>query len=261
MTPTPNSDGLNDVDPDTLVRRFIDGELDRDDLQPALHRIADDAEAREVLQFEVTTLPALSSPRRSVPTGFADRTLDALPAKPSAEPEAAESTPSEPAPSLGERLRHWWEIWTTPQPVRIRPLAATAVLLAAAAGLWLLRPADPLEPAGPSSARSPSASPSATVQTANGPGDAQGATVWTRFVYTSDTADSVAVAGDFSDWEPIPLSPRRVNNQTVWTGLVPVSHGEHEYQFVVNGERWVTDPLAPVTRDDGFGAQNAVLKL
>src|SRR6056297_1732603 len=108
MTPTPNSDGLNDVDPDTLVRRFIDGELDRDDLQPALHRIADDAEAREVLQFEVTTLPELSSPRRSVPTGFADRTFDALPAKASAEPEAAESTPSEPAPSLGERLRHWW---------------------------------------------------------------------------------------------------------------------------------------------------------
>jgi 1,4-alpha-glucan branching enzyme len=82
-----------------------------------------------------------------------------------------------------------------------------------------------------------------------------------RFVYTSEAADSVAVAGDFSDWEPIPLSPRTVNGQTVWTGLVPVSRGEHEYQFVINGTRWVTDPLAPVTRDDGFGAENAVLKL
>jgi hypothetical protein len=52
-----------------------------------------------------------------------------------------------------------------------------------------------------------------------------------------------------------------VNGKTVWTGLVPVSRGEHEYQFVVDGEKWVTDPLAPVKEDDGFGAKNAVLKL
>lgn len=83
----------------------------------------------------------------------------------------------------------------------------------------------------------------------------------TRFVYTNDTADSVAVAGDFSDWAPIPLSPHTVNGETVWTGLVPVPRGEHEYQFVINGERWVTDPLAPDKQDDGFGAKNAVLKL
>jgi 1,4-alpha-glucan branching enzyme len=80
-------------------------------------------------------------------------------------------------------------------------------------------------------------------------------------MYTNNTADSVAVAGDFSQWSPIPLSPRTVNGETVWTGLVPVSRGEHEYQFVINGERWVTDPLAPVTRSDGFGAENAVLDI
>jgi 1,4-alpha-glucan branching enzyme len=86
-------------------------------------------------------------------------------------------------------------------------------------------------------------------------------TVWTRFVYMADDADSVAVAGDFSQWRPIPLSPHTVNGKTVWTGLVPVSRGEREYQFVVDGEKWVTDPLAPVKEDDGFGAKNAVLKL
>jgi 1,4-alpha-glucan branching enzyme len=80
-------------------------------------------------------------------------------------------------------------------------------------------------------------------------------------MYTNNTADSVAVAGDFSQWSPIPLSPRTVNGETVWTGLVPVSRGEHEYQFVINGERWVPDPLAPVTRSDGFGAKNAVLDI
>ena len=85
--------------------------------------------------------------------------------------------------------------------------------------------------------------------------------MWIRFRYANSTADSVAVAGDFSQWDPIPLSPRTVNGETVWTGLVPVSRGEHEYQFVINGERWVTDPLAPVKRSDGFGAKNAVLDI
>jgi hypothetical protein len=31
--------------------------------------------------------------------------------------------------------------------------------------------------------------------------------------------------------------------------------------FVVDGSRWVTDPLAPVQRSDGFGNKNAVLQL
>ena len=37
--------------------------------------------------------------------------------------------------------------------------------------------------------------------------------------------------------------------------------GQHEYMFVVDGERWVADPLAGRYVDDGFGAgrQNAVL--
>jgi len=82
-----------------------------------------------------------------------------------------------------------------------------------------------------------------------------------RFLYPDSAADSVAVAGDFSQWEPVPLSPRTVDGKTVWTGLVPVARGEHEYQFLINGNRWVTDPLAPVTRSDGFGAKNAVLNV
>jgi 1,4-alpha-glucan branching enzyme len=80
-------------------------------------------------------------------------------------------------------------------------------------------------------------------------------------MYTSSTADSVAVAGDFSQWRPVSLSPRTVNGETVWTGLVPVSRGEHEYQFVIDGQRWVPDPLAPIKRSDGFGRKNAVLEI
>jgi hypothetical protein len=31
--------------------------------------------------------------------------------------------------------------------------------------------------------------------------------------------------------------------------------------FIEDGQRWVTDPLAAQTRDDGFGRENAVLDL
>lgn len=82
-----------------------------------------------------------------------------------------------------------------------------------------------------------------------------------RFAYVSDEASSVAVAGDFTDWEPVALDAHTVDGKTVWSGLVPVAKGEHRYMFVLDGERWVNDPLAPVQRDDGFGHKNAVLTL
>lgn len=77
----------------------------------------------------------------------------------------------------------------------------------------------------------------------------------------SNAASSVAVAGDFSRWKPIPLSPRQVNGQTVWTAALSLPHGAHHYMFVLDGKHWVTDPLAPAHQKDGFGRTNAVLFL
>jgi len=31
--------------------------------------------------------------------------------------------------------------------------------------------------------------------------------------------------------------------------------------FVIDGETWVTDPAAPLSEEDGFGQQNAVLNI
>jgi hypothetical protein len=273
--------------PDTLVRRFIDGDLSDADVRDALHRIADDAEAREQLRFELEMTQELAASRGAgAPPDFAARTMDAV-----ADRAAGGTTDEdETSASLVDRLRRWWTAWTTPRPVRLRPVyAPVAVLLLAAAALWpALSPgptpstapnADPSNPPTaeptPSTASAPaeqpagrradrevraSASPAGSDRAVPAASDGEDV-VWTRFVFTSNDAESVAVAGDFSNWEPIPLSPRTVNGQTVWTGLVPVGRGEHEYQFVINGSEWVTDPLAPVKRNDGFGAKNAVLKL
>lgn len=234
-------------EPDILVQRFLDGDLSGVEAQEALHRIADDNEARELLQFELRMTQDLASSRSAQPPpDFADRTMNAL-------------GEAEVDHSLGERLRAWWTTVTTPVSLRLRPASALVTVLLVGIVAWMVWPSQP-EVAPVASTESPTAS---TVQqaTTQSSGQTSSEKVWIRFVYTASDADSVAVAGDFSQWEPISLSPRTVNGETVWTGLVPVRPGEHEYQFVIDGERWVTDPLAPVKRDDGFGAQNAVLKI
>ena len=236
---------MKNPDPDVIVRRFIDGDLPDEGVQAALHHIADDPEARSLLQFELRMTQDLAASRASQPApDFAARTVEQL--------DEAEAS----APSFTDRLHDRWDAITHPLvTIPVRPAHTMAALVLVAVISWLAWPpasTGPVPPSGPSS--------SASVQSA-ATGPSQSGVVWTRFVYTSGTADSVAVAGDFSQWEPIPLSPHTVDGKTVWTGLVPVSRGEHEYQFVIDGKRWVTDPLAPVQQDDGFGAKNAVLKL
>ena len=236
---------MNNPNPDTIVRRFIDGDLSDEEVRAALHHIADDPEARSLLQFELQMTQDLAASRAPQPApDFATRTAEQL--------DEAEASP----PVLARRLHDCWEAVTRPLvTIPVRPVHTVAILALVTAVGWLAGPLGPT-PSSPTSRSGSSASspPTATASSQAGP-------VLTRFVYTNDTADSVAVAGDFSDWAPIPLSPHTVNGETVWTGLVPVPRGEHEYQFVINGERWVTDPLAPDKQDDGFGAKNAVLKL
>lgn len=252
-------------DPDTLVRQYIDGDLPPNEEESALHAIARDEDARAVLRFEVQSVRTMTQRGGAAPKDFAARTMDAL-ATHAAATKSSDRAPAS-TPSVLDTLRRWWDAATRPRPVRIRPTTALATVLLASLVVWSAtalrtdRPAS-LPTTGPA-ASSPDPAQSNSIQAtrASQTAPTSSEVVWTRFVFTDPDAQSVAVAGDFSQWEPIPLSPRTVNGQTVWTGLVPVGRGEHEYQFVIDGSRWVTDPLAPVTRDDGFGAQNAVLKL
>ena len=98
------------------------------------------------------------------------------------------------------------------------------------------------------------------------PADGSGATaadpaleparVFVHFRLDAAEAQSVQLAADFTGWEPTYSL-----NETapgVWTVVVPVSAGVHQYAFVVDGDRWVADPLAPAV-DDGFGGSNSRL--
>lgn len=130
-----------------------------------------------------------------------------------------------------------------PRPLQVRPVAALALVLAVALGVTFWP-------------RSEGAPTAAAVATAGGE-----ATVYVQFVYAGSNAGSVSVAGDFNEWRPDDYLLSDPDGDGVWTGLFPVSPGVHKYMFVVDGQRWVTDPNAERTVDDGFGMRNAILSV
>lgn len=80
--------------------------------------------------------------------------------------------------------------------------------------------------------------------------------VLTQFLLNAPDAQQVSLAGDFTGWQPAHTMTR--SEPGVWTVVVPLDPGIHNYAFIVDGERWVADPNAPAV-DDGFGGLNSRL--
>src|SRR5205809_714199 len=82
--------------------------------------------------------------------------------------------------------------------------------------------------------------------------------IYVRFVLYAPGAKRVAVAGTFNQWDQnaAPLVPAGTSG--IWTTTLALPVGQHQYAFVVDGERWVADPGAPAV-DDGFGRRNSVV--
>ncbi len=201
------------------VKQLLDGELTLADLPPELR-----AEGEEALGLVagVDRTPVILSP-----------TLDAR----------VMATVRHHATS---RTRRVWRWLATPRDVelrlRVRPWAAWAGGLAAAAGLALLLTRPPARlPAGVVAAR-----------------DASPNVVFVRFVLYAPGAKRVAVAGTFNQWDQTaaPLVPAGTGG--VWSTTLALPVGQHQYAFVVDGRRWIADPAAPAV-DDGFGRRNSVL--
>ncbi|MEI6740468.1 MAG: isoamylase early set domain-containing protein [Gemmatimonadaceae bacterium] len=74
-----------------------------------------------------------------------------------------------------------------------------------------------------------------------------------------DAAQQVALVGDFNGWSASATPMVRRGPQGGWAAEIPLTPGRHEYAFVVDGRRWVIDPLAPQVPDAGFGPSNAVV--
>jgi hypothetical protein len=134
--------------------------------------------------------------------------------------------------------RSVWHRVLAPREIRIRVrpwLLAPALAVAAALVLWLGRPA---------TSATPGATPQMTV----------------RFVLVAPDAQRVSVAGSFNQWDPLATPLVRSGSGDLWTATLTLPAGQHQYAFVVDGDRWVPDPAAPAV-DDGFGRRNSVLAL
>ncbi|HOQ67700.1 MAG TPA: isoamylase early set domain-containing protein [Candidatus Atribacteria bacterium] len=67
---------------------------------------------------------------------------------------------------------------------------------------------------------------------------------------------TVAVAGEFSSWDPLPMN--RVNEEC-WKIQVELKPGKYQYGFLIDGEEWIADPASLRQVPDGFGKFNSVL--
>lgn len=225
------------------LHRYLDGELDREELPEDLRQEAG-AWDRLLTTFR-------SEAGRTAPPRLESRVFQEL--------------------GGARKERAWRRVWdwmVRPRTVRVSPAvgAAVAALLAVA---WL-RPWSGPEtggtgvPGGPTpsaerAAPGPSAAASAD-RAARGPSQPPAELVSVQFSLQAPGASTVHVAGDFSNWEPV-ARLQDPDGDGVWTGRVTLRPGVHEYMFVVNGTRWVTDPRAERYADDGFGHRNAVLAL
>jgi AMP-activated protein kinase-like protein len=134
-----------------------------------------------------------------------------------------------------------WRWFTAPS---VPPWGLAAAAAAAVLAVVLFRPASVVNPEEAS-----------LRETAAGP-----ESVYVRFVLSAPHAQQVALAGTFNRWDPKLTPLTRVDEQGTWMVTVPLTAGQHQYAFVVDGQRWVPDPTAPKV-DDGFGRKNSVVSV
>jgi len=147
---------------------------------------------------------------------------------------ALPNPPETRRPSLRERLAAL--LWT-PRQVAVRPAYAALTVAACLVLLWL----------------SGVGRRSALLLTPT-----QEARVFVQFRLDAENAMRVQLAGSFTDWQP-----RYELHQSapgIWTTMVPLPEGVHDYAFIVDGQRWVADPYSAQI-SDGFGGTNSRVTL
>lgn len=83
----------------------------------------------------------------------------------------------------------------------------------------------------------------------------------TQFVLVAPAAKSVAVVGDFNDWNMSAATPlTREAGDGVWWVTLPLAPGRYRYAYIVDGGTWRSDPDAPAA-DDEFGRPSSVVSI
>jgi len=214
-----------------LIDRYLDGELTEDEAEAFLDSLASDPQLEAELREHERLLSVGASLGAEGPSpDFTDRVMDHV---------RDAYAPSRRRPTVpGRAVLRWGLAW------------AAAAVLAFSLGRFT---------AGDRAVSVPREVPDVRVVASVPDGSGQLRLVRLVYVPSDPGVDRVAVAGTFNEWNPGRTEMQK--NGNVWTAQLLLPRDTYEYMFVVDGERWVTDPLAMETRDDGFGRENAVLDL
>ena len=225
-----------------LVQRFIDQELSAEERIQFVVALGRDQALREhVLALEQLVLDAGRLPRPIVPEGFSARVLERAMA-----PEASDVL----VVSIFRRTITWRRLidamWA-PRALQWNFAGAAAVACVALIAAGAVVATSWRRPVAPVADATPVVS-----------GPAQTPVVLVRLVVVQPGARVVQAAGDFNGWNPS-RTPLEQTADGAWTVTLPLEPGRYEYQFVVDGDRWIGDPFAVEQSNDGFGSRNAVL--
>ncbi len=75
----------------------------------------------------------------------------------------------------------------------------------------------------------------------------------------SAPASTVAVVGDFNDWDPAATPLRMTQEKGVWSVELRLKPGRYHYTFLIDGRRWEGDPSEPRVPTSDYGAPVSVL--
>jgi len=209
---------------DQIIHTLLDDEATPEERQALLRQIQDDPSAMARLRaFQVIVEAIREPPQSSLSPDFAGRVAGRL-------------------KGTDRRSARWRRVWSAlwaPRLLRWNAgCAAVVVLLIAVVG------------AGLRAAWNGQVSAGSRAEPA----------VYVRFALHAPEAKSVTLAGDFNGWNTRDISLTDPDRDGVWTVTVPVRPGVHQYMFVIDGDRWATDPWAGAYVEDGFGNRNAVLR-
>jgi hypothetical protein len=86
--------------------------------------------------------------------------------------------------------------------------------------------------------------------------------VTVRFVLEAPEATSVRLVGDFDGWTEPGYAMAVSGSPGLWEVSIQLQKGKvYVYNFVLDGERWITDPAVRTRVDDGFGGAGSLLRL
>ena len=72
---------------------------------------------------------------------------------------------------------------------------------------------------------------------------------------------TVALAGDFNQWNSQSNPLENPDGDDTWTTTLKLAPGRYEYMFILDGKEWIPDPNSNRFVRDGFGNKNAVLEI